>query len=760
MGCISSKHAVSASPDFDISEAIEDDWSVISASSFKQRRGSRGASVKKAKKVRKERKEEKEEKEEKEKDKDKESEEEKEEEEPKDNEGLELQRSKKGSVNGKSTFSVRFGNLHKVEAEQIIAGWPSWLSAAAGEAIHGWLPLRADSFEKLEKVLYHLPLHFYQDKNCRETSHMLSFKALLSAINCEIEHFRAANLQIGQGTYSTVYRARDVETGRIVALKKVRFDNFQPESVMFMSREITILRRLDHRNIMKLEGIITSRLSCSIYLVFEYMEHDLAGLVSCPDIKFSVAQVKCYMQQLLSAIEHCHLLGVMHRDIKASNILVNNEGVLKLADFGLANILRPKHKQILTSRVVTLWYRPPELILGSTSYGVSVDLWSVGCVFAELLIGKPLFKGRTEVEQLHKIFKLCGSPPDEYWKKSKFPHATMFKPHHSYESTLRERFREYPTTALNLIETLLSVEPPKRGTASSALISEYFNTKPYACEPSSLPKYPPNKEIDAKCREEARRKTGGVGVRGSGALRKPRRSRTSSQEPNSTSKFAVTESNTQYSRRNSGSSSAHISKGKGRGFDYGDSEKPSFETSSQISQVSNVSRGDFLFQVPKQITAPCSFAWAAKRRKEHTAPPRTYSRCSSRYSAVETLDVVDENSALEFQDRVSGEGLSGLRSQGRDEMAKPMRKQRIQFDSFDTSDLYHSQEFAAAVHQGELARRHNLGLKDHPDRVEFSGPLLCEPHRVEEHLQRRESQIRQATQIPWLQKVTNLIKTK
>lgn len=706
MGCISSKQAVSASPDFDISEAIEDDWSVISASSFKQRRGSRGASVKKAKKVRKERKEEKEEKE---KDKDKESEEEKEEEEPKDNEGLELQRSKKGSVNGKSTFSVRFGNLHKVEAEQIIAGWPSWLSAAAGEAIHGWLPLRADSFEKLEKI--------------------------------------------GQGTYSTVYRARDVETGRIVALKKVRFDNFQPESVMFMSREITILRRLDHRNIMKLEGIITSRLSCSIYLVFEYMEHDLAGLVSCPDIKFSVAQVKCYMQQLLSAIEHCHLLGVMHRDIKASNILVNNEGVLKLADFGLANILRPKHKQILTSRVVTLWYRPPELILGSTSYGVSVDLWSVGCVFAELLIGKPLFKGRTEVEQLHKIFKLCGSPPDEYWKKSKFPHATMFKPHHSNESTLRERFREFPTTALNLIETLLSVEPPKRGTASSALISEYFNTKPYACEPSSLPKYPPNKEIDAKCREEARRKTGGVGVRGSGALRKPRRSRTSSQEPNSTSKFAVTESNTQYSRRNSGSSSAHISKGKGRGFDYGDSEKPSFETSSQISQVSNVSRGDFLFQVPKQITAPCSFAWAAKRRKEHTAPPRTYSRCSSRYSAVETLDVVDENSALEFQDRVSGEGLSGLRSRGRDEMAKPMRKQRIQFDSFDTSDLYHSQEFAAAVHQGELARRHNLGLKDHPDRVEFSGPLLCEPHRVEELLQRRESQIRQATQIPWLQKL-------
>lgn len=97
--------------------------------------------------------------------------------------------------------------------------------------------------------------------------------------------------QIGQGTYSNVYRARDVDTGKMFALKKVRFDNFQPESVRFMAREIMILRKLDHPNIMKLEGIITSRLSCSIYLVFEYMEHDLSGLLSCPGIKFTESQV-------------------------------------------------------------------------------------------------------------------------------------------------------------------------------------------------------------------------------------------------------------------------------------------------------------------------------------------------------------------------------------------------------------------------------------------------------------------------------------
>ncbi|KAH1046473.1 hypothetical protein J1N35_037257 [Gossypium stocksii] len=349
-----------------------------------------------------------------------------------------------------------------VHGEQVAAGWPSWLSNVAGEAISGWTPRRADSFEKIDKI--------------------------------------------GQGTYSNVYKARDTLTGKIVALKKVRFDNLEPESVKFMAREIKILRRLDHPNVVKLEGLVTSRMSCSLYLVFEYMEHDLAGLATSPAIKFTESQVKCYMHQLLSGLEHCHNRHVLHRDIKGSNLLIDNGGVLKIADFGLASSFDPNHKQPMTSRVVTLWYRPPELLLGATDYGVSVDLWSAGCILAELLAGRPIMPGRTEVEQLHKIFKLCGSPSDEYWKKLKLPHATIFKPQISYKRCIAETFKDFPPSSLPLIDTLLAIDPVERLTATAALNSEFFTTKPYACDPSSLPKYPPCKEMDAKLRdEEARR---------------------------------------------------------------------------------------------------------------------------------------------------------------------------------------------------------------------------------------------------------------
>nr|GLL42075.1 probable serine/threonine-protein kinase At1g54610 isoform X1 [Ipomoea trifida]GMD60664.1 probable serine/threonine-protein kinase At1g54610 [Ipomoea batatas] len=379
----------------------------------------------------------------------------------------------------RSKPNPRLSNPPKhLHGEQVAAGWPAWLSEVAGEAINGWIPRRADTFEKLDKI--------------------------------------------GQGTYSNVYKAKDALTGKIVALKKVHFDNLEPESVRFMAREILILRSLDHPNVVKLQGLVTSRMSCSLYLVFDYMDHDLAGLAASQGIKFTEAQVKCYMHQILSGLEHCHKLHVLHRDIKGSNLLIDSEGVLKIADFGLASFFDPNKKQPMTSRVVTLWYRPPELLLGATEYGVGIDLWSAGCILAELFAGKPIMPGRTEVEQLHKIFKLCGSPSEEYWKKSKLPHATIFKPQQSYKRCIAETFKDFPPSSIPLIETLLAIDPAERQTATAALRSEFFRTKPYACEPSSLPKYPPSKEMDAKRLDEEARRLRVAGRRNADVVRRSR----------------------------------------------------------------------------------------------------------------------------------------------------------------------------------------------------------------------------------------------
>ncbi|KAG2324178.1 hypothetical protein Bca52824_006906, partial [Brassica carinata] len=239
------------------------------------------------------------------------------------------------------------------DLKQVSAGWPTWLVSVAGEALVDWAPRRASTFEKLEKI--------------------------------------------GQGTYSSVYRARDlIHNNKIVALKKVRFDLNDIESLKFMAREIIVMRRLDHPNVLKLEGLITAPVSSSLYLVFDYMDHDLLGLSSLPGINFTEPQVKCYMRQLLSGLEHCHSRGVLHRDIKGANLLIDSNGVLKIADFGLATFFDPAKTVPLTSHVVTLWYRPPELLLGASRYGVGVDLWSTGCILGELYAGKPILPGKTE----------------------------------------------------------------------------------------------------------------------------------------------------------------------------------------------------------------------------------------------------------------------------------------------------------------------------------------------------------------------------
>ncbi|EOY25416.1 Cyclin-dependent kinase C,1 isoform 2, partial [Theobroma cacao] len=175
--------------------------------------------------------------------------------------------------------------------------------------------------------------------------------------------------QIGEGTYGQVYMAKEIKTGEIVALKKIRMDNEREGFPITAIREIKILKKLHHENVIKLKEIVTSpekddqgrpdgnKYKGGIYMVFEYMDHDLTGLADRPGMRFSVPQIKCYMRQLLTGLHYCHVNQVLHRDIKGSNLLIDNEGNLKLADFGLARSFSNDHNANLTNRVITLWYR-------------------------------------------------------------------------------------------------------------------------------------------------------------------------------------------------------------------------------------------------------------------------------------------------------------------------------------------------------------------------------------------------------------------
>ncbi|CAL9763423.1 unnamed protein product [Musa acuminata subsp. burmannicoides] len=572
--------------------------------------------------------------------------------------------------------------------EHVAAGWPSWFVSVAGEAVKGWLPRRANSFKKLDKI--------------------------------------------GQGTYSNVYRARDLETGKIVALKKVRFFNMDPESVRFMAREIHILRKLDHPNVIKLEGIVTSRMSCNLYLVFEYMEHDLAGLAARPGIKFSEPQIKCYMRQLLEGLAHCHSHWILHRDIKGSNLLIDDNGILRIADFGLATFFRHDQKQQLTSRVVTLWYRPPELLLGATEYGAAVDLWSTGCILAELLAGKPIMPGRTEVEQLHKIFKLCGSPSDEYWRKSKLPHATVFKPQHQYRRCVAETFKDFPPSALALLDSLLSIEPAKRGTAISALGSEFFLTKPFACDPSILPKYPPSKEYDAKLAAEARRQRAEVAHgRGSECVRLGRRE---------SKGMPVLDDNVEQKKWRAQANPKSISEK----YDPQDDSVSGFP----IEPPGGTSQNGFF----QSGVHPNTFGSSRSKKVYHEelrpVPSRTYSslRVPNDPQLKTQRSYRPQSGVADFAD-ISGSFAArstATSTYNRLDVAKPSEKHALDRPSS-------SQKKEATIGRKDSTSGYGTRIK----RIHYSGPLMPPGGNIEDMFKEHERQIQEAVRKARLDKVKN-----
>ncbi|CAG5102032.1 Similar to cdk9: Cyclin-dependent kinase 9 (Danio rerio) [Cotesia congregata] len=285
--------------------------------------------------------------------------------------------------------------------------------------------------------------------------------------------------KIGQGTFGEVFKARDKKNSKkFVAMKKVLMDNEKEGFPITALREIRILQLLKHENVVNLIEICRTkatqynRYRSTFYLVFDFCEHDLAGLLSNVNVKFSLGEIKKVMQQLLNGLYYIHSNKILHRDMKAANVLITKNGILKLADFGLArafSVSKPGQANRYTNRVVTLWYRPPELLLGDRNYGPPVDLWGAGCIMAEMWTRSPIMQGNTEQQQLTLISQLCGSITTEVWPG------------------VKERLKPYvkDAYACDLLDKLLILDPSKRYDSDSALNHDFFWTDPM---PSDLSK--------------------------------------------------------------------------------------------------------------------------------------------------------------------------------------------------------------------------------------------------------------------------------
>ena len=314
----------------------------------------------------------------------------------------------------------------------------------------------------------------------------------MSHLQCRDEETMYERLaKIGQGTYGEVYRAREKKTGQIVALKKIKMANEEDGFPVTAIREIKLLQQLKCENIVKLIEVCSSTQrkkpeKIHFSLVFEFCEHDLSGILNNKDIQLSAAENKSIMKQLLEGLFIIHHHRVMHRDLKPPNILITKNGVVKLADFGLARQLKPisKAEDTYTNYVVTLWYRPPELLLGEKNYGPAIDMWGAGCIFAELFTKSALLKGRTEQNQLYLISRLCGSITPEVWPEVvNQPLYNKFELPSIFSSTIRQLGGVIKDPmAISLLSDLLQIDPTKRLSAEDALDHEYFFNDPLATD--------------------------------------------------------------------------------------------------------------------------------------------------------------------------------------------------------------------------------------------------------------------------------------
>ncbi|KAJ1965240.1 cyclin-dependent kinase 5 [Dipsacomyces acuminosporus] len=306
--------------------------------------------------------------------------------------------------------------------------------------------------------------------------------------------------KLGEGTYGIVYKAQNRETNEVVALKRIRLDNEEEGVPCTAIREISLLKELKHPNILGLFDVLHTEKKLT--LVFEFMDSDLKKFVDAYGGDLDPLTVKHLLYQLLCGIAYCHRNRVLHRDLKPQNLLINKRGDLKLGDFGLARAFGIPVRSY-SHEVVTLWYRAPDVLMGSRQYDTSIDIWSVGCIFAEMVTGRPFFAGTSIDDQILHIFKIMGTPIDPQASNAAFPPQPMpgYAPNGTasdgYSSRLwpgcsqlpewKPNFPVYSSVALepllpklsakgiDLLKRLLEYAPERRISAEQALLHPYFD---------------------------------------------------------------------------------------------------------------------------------------------------------------------------------------------------------------------------------------------------------------------------------------------
>ncbi|KAH9518538.1 Cyclin-Dependent Kinase 7 [Bulinus truncatus] len=300
---------------------------------------------------------------------------------------------------------------------------------------------------------------------------------------------------LGEGQFATVYKARDRINDKMVAVKKIKLGS-RTEAADGINRtalrEIKLLQELSHKHIIGLLDVFGHKSNVS--LVFDFMETDLEVVIRDTSLIMTAPHIKSYVLQTLLGLEYLHAHWVLHRDMKPNNLLINEQGVLKIGDFGLAKFYGSPSRPY-SHQVVTRWYRCPELLFGARAYGEGVDIWAVGCIIAELLIRAPFLPGDTDLDQLSRIFQVLGTPAEADWPDMKcLPDYIVFKeyPKHS----LKEIFTAASDDLLEVLNSMLSLNPSKRCTSSQALQMSYFSNKPAPTPTHQLPFPKSNKIID------------------------------------------------------------------------------------------------------------------------------------------------------------------------------------------------------------------------------------------------------------------------